>query len=73
MVHAGNLDFRPTTRCESIPQYRRDLSSGFLQLSAGWLHWSRRGELCANRSTAFSAGKLALALTIEASFISVAG
>jgi hypothetical protein len=44
-----------------------------LQLRAGGLHRTRWGELLADCLTAFSAGELALALAIEASFISIDG
>jgi hypothetical protein len=44
-----------------------------LQLRAGGLHWTRRGEFLTDCLTALSAGKLALALPIEASFISIDG
>jgi hypothetical protein len=43
------------------------------QLRSRGLHWTPRGELLADGLTAFSAGELALALSIEAGFISIDG
>jgi hypothetical protein len=48
------------------------MTGGCLQLCAGWLRWSSRSELFADCLAALSAGKLALALAIEASLISIA-
>jgi hypothetical protein len=59
-----------------IGEARRDplLLRRFLQLRAGRLCWtSPEGNLLAHRSTAFPAGELALALAMEASFISIDG
>jgi hypothetical protein len=49
------------------------LQEPFLQLRAGGLNGSTRDQFFADRPAKFSAGELALALTMKASFISIDG